>query len=359
MFVILHRKKIVFMRKHFNILILPAAVAFVIVVVMLVSYLHAPDENQPDYSQKAYIHLIGSPLKPDNVSDYIWVSPQFNATDVPPGNYSGLVRLAGNHYAVVSDAGTPKGYYNFSIDIDTTGQITAIRNNGFRKLGDVNDDQEAVTYDADCHHIYIGNEETAAIEEFDALNGRKLNRQVISDFKRLAVHNRIIESLTYDPTENCLYTCNEGPLRGDPGQMIRIRKFDTDLHDTGEYTYVMDDPLSEVKIGDNSHAFGVAELLAIGDGTLLVLEREFLVAPAGIGSWVVNKIFRFKPGVEEKQYVTGWRTQLNVDDFTLANYEGMCLGPKLPNGRQVVILCADSQNRVHGVLRDWFRTILI
>ena len=133
------------MRKHFNILILPAAVAFVIVVVMLVSYLHAPDENQPDYSQKAYIHLIGSPLKPDNVSDYIWVSPQFNATDVPPGNYSGLVRLAGNHYAVVSDAGTPKGYYNFSIDIDTTGQITAIHNNGFRKLGDVNDDEEAVT----------------------------------------------------------------------------------------------------------------------------------------------------------------------------------------------------------------------
>lgn len=53
----------------------------------------------------------------------------------------------------------------------------------------------------------------------------------------------------------------------------------------GEYTYILDDPLSEVTIGDKYHAFGVAELLALGDGTLLVLEREFLVAPTGIDSW--------------------------------------------------------------------------
>lgn len=334
-------------------------VAVIIGCVMLISFLHAPEESQPDGKQTTSIFLIGSPMHPDDVSDYIYVSPQYNATQVPPGNYSGLVRLAGNHYAVVSDAGTPKGYYNFSIDIDSTGNITSITNNGFRNLGKVNDDQEAVAYDAEHHNIYIGNEETSTIEEFDALNGRMIHSQTISDFKRLAVHNRIIESLTFDPVANCLYTCNEGPLRGDPGQMIHIRQYSPDLHEIGEYTYVMDDPLSTVTIGDDRHAFGVAELLAIGDGTLLVLEREFLVAPAGIGSWVVNKIFRITPGLQDKQFITGWRTQLNVDDFTLANYEGMCLGPKLPNGHQVVILCADSQNRIHGVLRDWFRTILI
>lgn len=105
--------------------------------------------------------------------------------------------------------------------------------------------------------------------------------------------------------------------------------------------------------------FGVAETSGPRRRHLLVLEREFLVAPAGIGSWVVNKIFRFKPGSQDKQFITGWRTQLNVDDFTLANYEGMALGPKLDDGRQVVILCADSQNRYHGLLRDWFRTIII
>lgn len=346
-------------RKYVNILLALAIVGVVIVVVMIISYLHAPEESQPDGDgQKTYILLSGSPMKPDDVSDYIYVSPQFNATDVPPGNYSGLARLAGNQYAVISDTGA-KGYFNFSIDIDTTGQITSIHNNGFRKYAPVCDDEEAVAYDAERHHIYIACEETAALEEYDALNGRFIKKAVISDFKRLCVHNRVIESLTFDPSADCLYTCNEGPIKGDPEQMIRIRQYSPDLHDIGEYTYIMDEPLSEVKVGDNHHAYGVAELLAIGDGTLLVLEREFLVAPAGVGSWVVNKIFRFSPGMQGKQFVTGWRTQLNVDDFTLANYEGMCLGPKLPNGRQVVILCADSQNRAGGVLRDWFRTILI
>lgn len=346
-------------KKIIRVLAPVAVVGVIIIAVMVYSYLHAPEESQPTGGNHPYLLLTGAPLKPDNVSDFIYVSPQFNATDVPPGNYSGIVRLTGNRYAVVSDATTPKGYYNFSIDIDTTGNITAIHNNGFRTLGKNNDDQEAVAYDADRHHIYIGNEETSTIEEFDALNGRPVASQTISDYKRLGVHNRIIESLTFDPVADCLYTCNEGPLYGDPEQMIRIRQYTPDLHEVGEYTYVMDDPLSTVTIGDNHHAFGVSELLAIGDGTLLVLEREFLVAPAGVGSWVVNKIFRITPGLQEKQFVTGWRTQLNVDDFTLANYEGMCLGPKLPNGRQVVILCADSQNRAGGVLRDWFRTILI
>ena len=57
--------------------------------------------------------------------------------------------------------------------------------------------------------------------------------------------------------------------------------------------------------------------------------------------------------------VTGWRTVLGASESGIANYEGMCLGPKLPDGRQVIILCADSQGRYMGVLHDWFRTIVL
>ncbi len=347
------------LKDKLGIVLLLSGVGLVILLVMIYAYVSAPNDNQPEKGPKPYILLIGSPMRPDNVSDFVYVSPQYDAKKVPPGNYSGLVRLAGDRYAVVSDAGTTKGYYNFSIDIDSAGNITDIENHGFREFGKTNDDQEAVAYDASRHHIYIGNEETATIEEFDALNGKAIRSQQVSDYMRLGVENRKIESLTYDPSADCLFTCNEGPLQGDPEQMVHIRRYTPELKEVGEYTYILDDPLSEVTIGDKYHAFGVAELLALGDGTLLVLEREFLVAPTGIDSWVTNKIFRITPGLQDKQFVTGWRTQLNVDDFTLANYEGMCLGPKLPNGRQVVILCADSQNRIHGLLRDWFRTILI
>ena len=118
-------------------------------------------------------------------------------------------------------------------------------------------------------------------------------------------------------------------------------------------------PLDDSPSHEAGHAFGVAELLSLGDGTLLVLEREFKVEGLKIGSWVMNKIFRITPGKPEKTFVTGWRTVLGASDSGLANYEGMCLGPTLPDGRQVIILCADSQNRHMGVLRDWFRTVVL
>lgn len=37
----------------------------------------------------------------------------------------------------------------------------------------------------------------------------------------------------------------------------------------------------------------------------------------------------------------------------------MCLGPKLEDGSQVLILLSDSQNQYAGVLRDCFKTIVI
>ena len=45
--------------------------------------------------------------------------------------------------------------------------------------------------------------------------------------------------------------------------------------------------------------------------------------------------------------------------LSFANYEGMCLGPKLKNGDQVVILLSDSQDQYAGVLKDWFKTVVV
>lgn len=44
---------------------------------------------------------------------------------------------------------------------------------------------------------------------------------------------------------------------------------------------------------------------------------------------------------------------------SFANYEGICVGPKLADGRQLLILISDSQNQYRGVLRDWFKTIVM
>ena len=168
-----------------------------------------------------------------------------------------------------------------------------------------------------------------------------------------------MESLTVDRRRVSVFTINEGPLKGDNGLMLRLLEFTPNLNLKKQYTYILDMPLDDSPTIDESHAFGVAELLSLGDGTLLVLEREFKVEGLKIGSWVMNKIFRITPGNPDKTFVTGWRTVLGASDSGLANYEGMCLGPTLPDGRQVIILCADSQNRHMGVLRDWFRTVVL
>jgi hypothetical protein len=37
----------------------------------------------------------------------------------------------------------------------------------------------------------------------------------------------------------------------------------------------------------------------------------------------------------------------------------MCLGPQLADGSQVLILLSDSQGQYAGVLKDWFKTIVL
>ena len=283
----------------------------------------------------------------------------YDARDVPAGNYSGIVRLGGNRYALVSDKAEQGGYFIFNIDIDNKGNITSVKNRGFRQLESENLDEEAIAYDKENHNIYIGKEKTSEIVRYDILDGRKNASAVVADYRDYGYSNLTIESLTYDRYRMSVFTINEGPLKGDNGLMLRLMEYTPNLNLKKQYTYILDMPLDDSPTTDEGHAFGVAELLSLGDGTLLVLEREFKVAGMKIGSWVMNKIFRITPGHPGKTFVAGWRTVLGASESGLANYEGMCLGPKLPDGRQVIVLCADSQARHMGVLHDWFRTVVL
>ena len=232
----------------------------------------------------------------------------FDATDVPPGNYSGLVRLSGNRYALVSDKADHGGYFVFDIDIDNEGNITSVTNRGFRKLEEENLDEEATAYDSDHHQLYIGRENTSEIIRYDILNGQQTGQTVVTDYRDKGYSNRTIESLTYDKRYMSVFTINEGPLKGDNGLVLSLLEYTPNLTLKKRYSYILDLPLDDSPTIDDTHAFGVAELLSLGDGTLLVLEREFKVADVKVGSWVMNKIFRITPGHPAKTFVTGWRT---------------------------------------------------
>ena len=137
--------------------------------------------------------------------------------------------------------------------------------------------------------------------------------------------------------------------------------FDDNLNYCSTIDYIMDTPLSTRPA--RIYADGVSDLCALDDGRLLVLEREAWVPKAYLGAWVVNRVYcidtKDKTRPAQKKLVAMWRTSFNLIHKDFANYEGMCVGPVLADGRQVIILCADSQNQEGRLLRDWLRTIVL
>ena len=215
--------------------------------------------------------------------------------------------------------------------------------------------------------------------------------------------NYNFESLAFDSVHQYLWTIPESTLRkdGQPAtpqnglanqlRLMRLNwgkiKEDSNKEEYSEqvsskkdsrymtttYAYQMDQPSTHKKA--DIYVMGVSELCALPDGQLLVLEREAFIPKIKIGAFCKCKLYLINPlNFEEfsmkekfssdtpflkKRLLTEWKTGLSLSKRSFANYEGMCLGPMLEDGSQVVILLSDSQDQYAGVLKDWFKTIVI
>ena len=342
---------------------------------------------------------------------------------VAAGNYSGIAHLHDDIYAVVSDKSDSALYFNFRIQVNPkTGELEQIENLGFteRTDGTLNDgkpwlglekgfDHEAIVKVSDST-LVIASEGYCRLKEFPILPtsadaakvGYQQNlwesRWPSSDF----YPNYNFESLAFDPVHQYLWTIPESTLRKDGqsatpqnGLANRLRlmrldwgkmKEDSNKEEYSEqvnskkdsrymmtYAYQMDQPSTHKKA--DIYVMGVSELCVLPDGQLLVLEREAFIPKIKIGAFCKCKLYLINPLNSEvfsmkekfssdtpflkKRLLTEWKTGLSLSKRSFANYEGMCLGPKLEDGSQVVILLSDSQDQYAGVLKDWFKTIVI
>lgn len=295
--------------------------------------------------------------------------------NIPAGNYSGITRIKDNLYALVSDKSDRDGYFIFKIDVDSiNGDILNIENKGFIASNVPNRDAEGIAYIPKRKTVLIVGESDDRIMEYDSVGtftGRELSLEAASK-------NYGYESLSYNENTNLLWTCTENMysnademLATDSAAVVTLQAYNTDLRLDSKYLYRLDRPLADNK--GKYYAHGVSELLALDDCSLIVLEREFRVPKNILGSYVVCKLYRVFPQksllkkqqntisleVLPKDMLCEWTTRLTILNHSLANYEGMCLGPKLSDGSQVIIMVSDSQNREGGILRDWFRTVVI
>lgn len=342
---------------------------------------------------------------------------------VAAGNYSGIAHLHDDIYAVVSDKSDSALYFNFRIQVNPkTGELEQVENLGFteRTDGTLNDgkfwqgqekgfDHEAIVKASDST-LVITSEGYCRLKEYPVLptsaNAPKISYQQnlwesrwpSSDF----YPNYNFESLAFDSVRQYLWTIPESTLRkdGQPAtpqnglanqlRLMRLNwgkiKENRNKEEYSEevsskkasrymtaYAYQMDQPSTHKKA--DIYVMGVSELCALPDGQLLVLEREAFIPKIKIGAFCKCKLYLINPLNSEefsmkenfssdtpflkKRLLAEWKTGLSLSKRSFANYEGMCLGPKLEDGSQVVILLSDSQDQYAGVLKDWFKTIVI
>lgn len=292
---------------------------------------------------------------------------------VPAGNYSGITWLGDERYAIVNDKSATAGFYLMTIRTDSiTGDIIEVRADSFMTCGLPNRDEEGICYVPQTNTVFVSGEGDGQILEYSMdgqLTGRKLT---IPDVFATAYGNSGFEALTYNANTHRFWTTSENTLEADGEKpsikkkipnMLRLQSFGDDLQPAEQYWYKTDS--TAVKRKKGSSTLGVSGMVALDNGNVIILEREIRRTSKRIGSFVHVKLYLVNPSQQQpgellqKQLLTEFRTRINVTRRSFANYEGICAGPKLEDGRLVLLLVADSQNQYKGWLKDWFKTIVI
>ena len=284
---------------------------------------------------------------------------------VSSGQYSGITYIGDNRYAVVHDKSSGGGIHLFDIALDASGGfVSAI---GAEAPGNASQgagkDNEGIVYLPESGTLLVSAESDQSISEY-SLEGNPTGRSVAvpADLKAIQ-SNAGFEALGYSPATGLIWAVTEKPLKGDDS-VLRLQSFsDKTLEPAGRYLYIPHRPIvsGELAATAQAYVFGIPAVTALDDGRLIVLEREVYV-PGGnyiqkaMGSFTRINLFEVDPvhdtaGILQKRLLASFATGA----LNLANFEGMCLGPVLPDGSQSLLLIADSQGGQGGLTGEYLR----
>lgn len=208
----------------------------------------------------------------------------------------------------------------------------------------------------------IASEDGARILELDGRGALRRAHPVPSVFQS-ARPNKGLESLALSPDGRVIVTTSEAALAEDgpvattrAGTLVRILRIDRETGATTQHAY-----LTDPAMGDGAD-HGVSDLAALSSRELLVLERGYCV---GLGNRARVYRVTLEPPAERVQtpHVLFDRSPLEkalVVDVAalerttaplLANYEGLTVGPTLPDGRASLLLVSDDNARPEQIAR--------
>ena len=299
---------------------------------------------------------------------------KLSAWGIQPANYSGITNIEGDRYAIVSDKEPQDGFYIFRIVQDSlTGQVVNVEREGFYgnpnavtgKYGSVRD-CEGIAYCPQLGTIFISGEGDQKVLEYSMEGlptGRGLDMPAHFALSN-TLRNGGLEALTYDSVRQLFWTTTEFPLKSDRddrfsygqhvGGIHRLQSFDIDLKPREEYVYQYD--RYQFRQSGRYYCHGISALCALPDGRLIVLERELNVPRGYLGAKTRMKLYLVKPEPHlsikdnaretaplQKTLLCSFDTRLSLFKTAYANYEAMCLGARLSDGRQTLLLLCDSQ----------------
>jgi hypothetical protein len=202
-------------------------------------------------------------------------------------------------------------------------------------------------------------ENTPAIRAIDADSGALLGIVPLPELFASRRPNRGLESLAVDPDGHVIWTALEealpadGPASGEArGTVVRIARIAVpdaaDAPPDAQFAYATDPPHAFARIFAGEPLAGLVALVALGDGRLLTLERAAAPGLPPFKSRIV--LIDTSSAADVSAVRTGLASQpdrhlaksLLWEDALGCNLEGLCLGPRLADGRRLLVGVADN-----------------
>ena len=313
---------------------------------------------------------------------------------IPAGNYSGITHIDGDRYALISDKQEADGWTEVSISFLPSGDIDEMRlirqHYDAGTMGKARD-SEGIAY-VPRRGFFVSAENDQSILELSeegTPTGRRLAVPTCYSTSNIFA-NYGFEALTYNANQEVFWTTTEQGLKSDVTApttfaspmptLLRLQAFGSDLQPLRQFAYKTEAPA--ISRTPKHFAFGVPELLAIDDGTLIVMERELNIPKNYNRAQCSIRLFCVNPSTDgaindsalplrelekeaflAKKPLYAFHTGIRLmGKKNFANYEGMCLGPRLADGRQTLLLVADSQNRAGKSffhLKDYIKVLVV
>ena len=271
-----------------------------------------------------------------------------------PEQLSGISRIADGRYICVEDVGGM--LYEAAVVFTNGGKAVSFAATRSLKL-EGRRDLEGCAYDPLTGWAWAVDENDASVRAFDLGTGKQVALAPVPEVFRKAIYNSSLESLTISPDGLKMYTANEDTLTCDgkpssreEGGFVRIQEFTrpdgkTPWTASRQFRY-RTDPV-DGKPYKGIALSGIADLCSLGNGNLLVLEREMSQK---------NPLF---PTFRGRLYAVSTEDGGEVltkrklwDENTLfTNYEGICPGPCLADGTQTLVLVSDGGFRAEKALK--------